>query len=159
MKGPIAKVDLNDLAERDSDEDVLEENEFPYMSGRLKEINWQAIVAAGKQWRDPTFPHGRYALFIDHKKPMRDMESKKAWMENVHWKRASEYFDKDKYYVFQGVDPNDIIMGGCNNCYMLAAMSSIAEAHYDETIDTQKGLRIKDNFLTQEVNAAGCYAV
>ena len=38
--GPKPLVDLTDLEERESDDDVLEENEFPYMTGRLKEINW-----------------------------------------------------------------------------------------------------------------------
>ena len=52
-------------------------------------------------------------------------------------------------------------MGSCNNCYMLAALSGIAEAHESEkdADEDQKGQRIKDNFLTQEVNDAGCYAI
>lgn len=54
--GPITKLDLNDLEERDSDLDILDENEFPYMSGRLKEIDWQAIIEKGEPWEDPTFP-------------------------------------------------------------------------------------------------------
>jgi len=30
------------------------------------------------------------------------------------------------------VDPTDAIMGSCNNCYLLAALAGIAEAHKDE---------------------------
>lgn len=74
--------------------------------------------------------------------------------------RASEYYKND-FKIFDGVDPSDIIMGSCNNCYMLAALAGIAEAHEDEVNldDDQKGQRIRDNFLTQEVNSAGCYAI
>jgi hypothetical protein len=54
---------LNNLEERDSDQEVLEENEFPYMSGRLKNIDWEAIIENGKPWKDPVFPHGKYCLF------------------------------------------------------------------------------------------------
>ena len=87
------------------------------------------------------------------------MESKKKCVEKIHWKRASEYYGKDNFDIFQGVDPSDIIMGNCNNCYALAALLGIAEAHHDEDIDDDKGARIKDNFLTVEPNEAGCYAI
>lgn len=30
--------------------------------------------------------------------------------------------------IFDGVDPSDVIMGSCNNCYAFAALSGIAEA-------------------------------
>ena len=79
---------------------------------------------------------------------MRDLVSKQFWVDKIHWKRASEYFGKGKFQVFHGVDPTDIIMGGCNNCYMLAALSGIAEAHFDEVLDHDKGERVSDNFLT-----------
>ena len=46
--------------------------------------------------------------------------------------RASEHYKDEEYHVFDGVDPNDIIMGCCNNCYMLAALAGISEAHKDE---------------------------
>ena len=39
-------------------------------------------------------------------------------------------------------------MGNCNNCYALAALGGIAEAHEDEIEEEDKGQRIKDNFLT-----------
>ena len=67
------------------------------------------------------------------------MEAKKKWVEKVHWKRASEYFGKGNYKIFEGVDPSDIIMGNCNNCYALAALLGLAEAHDDEQLDEMKG--------------------
>jgi hypothetical protein len=42
---------------------------------------------------------------------------------------------------------------------MFAALAGIAEATHDENEKTEKGERIKDNFLTQEVNSSGCYAL
>lgn len=134
------------------------------MSGRLKLIDYESIVAAQKPWTDPTFPHGKYALFIDHKKPtIRKggiQESKKLWTDRIHWKRASDYYGGfNKFKIFEGVDPSDIIMGACNNCYALAALTGMAEAHFDELRDDEKGARIKDNFMVTKVNKAGCYAV
>ena len=46
--------------------DILADSEFPYMHGRLKEEDWKEIVKAGIPWRDPLFPHGAHALFMDH---------------------------------------------------------------------------------------------
>lgn len=46
-QGPIAMFDCGDLEERTSDLDILEEQEFPYMSGRLKEQDYKSIIAAG----------------------------------------------------------------------------------------------------------------
>ena len=64
---PVVKsLNIDDIKERDSDIDLLNESEFPYMSGRLKEIDWKKIVKDGKPWKDPTWPHGRHCLFIDH---------------------------------------------------------------------------------------------
>jgi len=34
-------MNLLDLKERDSDDDLMDENEFPYMSGRMKEIDFK----------------------------------------------------------------------------------------------------------------------
>jgi len=84
---------------------------------------------------------------------------KKFWTEKIHWRRASEYFEGQRFNIFDGVDPSDIIMGACNNCYALAALGGLAEANADEFDKEEKGRRIRDNFLTQEVNDAGCYAV
>jgi len=39
------------------------------MSGRLKELNYKKIIKEGKPWKDPCFPHGKYALFINHINP------------------------------------------------------------------------------------------
>jgi hypothetical protein len=86
-------------------------------------------------------------------------DGKKKWVENFEWKRASEYFGPGKFKIFDGIDPSDCIMGSCNDCYMFAALAGIAEATFDETSDKEKGQRIKDNFLTQTTNSAGCYAI
>jgi hypothetical protein len=63
--------------------------------------------------------------------------------------------------IFDGVDPSDVIMGSCNNCYAFAALSGIAEAldTEDKLAEKDKGARIRSRFLTNKVNSAGCYAV
>ena len=93
--GPVAKKKINfdDLAERDSDIDILEKCEFPYAKGRLKEIDWKTIIKEGKPWKDPDWTHGRHCLFIDHRAPKRkNAENKLKWTRDFHWKRASEFY-------------------------------------------------------------------
>ena len=66
------------------------------------------------------------------------------------WKRASQMSNGEEYKVFQDtIDPNDILQGNLGNCYYLSALSAIAEFNQ----------RIKQIFVTTEVNKAGCYAV
>ena len=149
---------LSHLEERDSDEDHMIENEFPYMKGRLKAIDYEAIIEKGEPWKDPIFPHGKYCLFINHQSPQKPSPSKQKWVDKFHWKRASEYFE-DGFEVFDGIDPDDIIMGSCNDCYMFAALAGMAEGTSKEVTMEEKGARIKDNFLVTKVNSAGCYAI
>jgi calpain-15 len=72
----------------------------------------------------------------------------KSW-ETFVWKRASDYFKKKTYYVFNNISPTDIKQGYCGDCYYLSALSSLAE-NKD---------RVKWLFITTEVNSAGCYAI
>jgi hypothetical protein len=66
-------------------------------------------------------------------------------------------FKGKKFKLFDGLDPNDIIMGSCNNCYLLAALSGMAESTGDDEINFSS--RIFNKFLTQDKNKAGCYAI
>jgi hypothetical protein len=98
-------------------------------------------------------------LFQNRQSPAKDNESKKKWVDGFHWKRASEFYGDGNYKIFDGVDPSDIIMGSCNDCYLFAALAGIAESTNDENGEHEKGQRIMDNFLTQKVNSSGCYAI
>ena len=132
------------------------------MHGRLKEIDYESIVAKGEPFKDPYFPHGKHCLFMNHQGPDKASgESKKKWVEKFVWKRASQYFGPGKFKIFDGIDPSDVIMGSCNNCYAFAALAGQAESRVEELDfdEDMKGQRIRDNFLTQEVNDAGCYAL
>ena len=117
------------------------------MADRLIEVDWQGVIARGEPWVDEDFKYGPYCLWINHKGPVRPTASTDFWQNNLIWKRASEHFEGD-FKIFDGIDPSDIIMGGCNNCYALAALSGMAEAHKDEENEEDKGARIRDNFLT-----------
>ena len=124
----------------------MAQQEFPYMTGRLKNIDHEAIISKGKPWRDKTFDHPG-CLFKNRKSPMKPSKIKDKWLK-YEWKRASEYFGEGNYKLFDGVDPSDIMMGACNNCYAFAALSGLAEATADEIEEHEKGERICDNFLT-----------
>lgn len=132
------------------------------MKGRLEAPDWEEIIRIGEPWNDPKFPKGKYSLFLNHREPQDDhKESKAKWVNGFEWKRASEFFGADNFQVFEGIDPDDVIMGSCNNCYAFAAISGLAEADEEEMELDQKErcLRIRDNFLTKEINSAGCYAI
>jgi hypothetical protein len=64
--GPITRLDLGNLQERTDDLKILQENEFPYMSAKLKKVDWRAIVKEGKPWKDPDFKYGDYCLYSNH---------------------------------------------------------------------------------------------
>jgi hypothetical protein len=85
-------------------------------------------------------------------------KSKERWLE-FSWKRASEYYGEKNFVVFDGIDPGDIIMGSCNDCYAFAALGGLAESTGEEVEKGTQGKRIKDSFLTKEINDAGLYAI
>ena len=68
--------------------------------------------------------------------------------KSFKWKRASDIY-KPVYVFEDGVEPNDINQGQLGDCYFLAALSSLAE--FED--------RVKDLFVTKEINAAGIYMV
>jgi hypothetical protein len=80
------------------------------------------------------FPHGTHCLFINHREPRISQAEKKQKWTKFHWKRASTFFEDQnlEWTIFDGVDPSDVIMGGCNDCYAFAALSGIAEAVHGE---------------------------
>jgi len=76
-------------------------------------------------------------------------KEKSYFVNDVVWLRASQIF-RGVFKVFEDkIEPNDILQGGLGDCYLLAALASLAE----------KPERIKDLFLTQEPNKEGLYQV
>lgn len=69
--------------------------------------------------------------------------------ENFTWKRPSEVYGEANFKVFNQISADDIQQGHCGDCYFLSSLSSLAEEE----------ARVKQVFLTQEVNPQGCYAV
>lgn len=118
--------------------------EYPFYRTRLQPIDWQSIVAAGEDWKDPHFKTQVSAL-IDE--TMMRNNRITQW-QTLTWKRPSEVYGDGNFVLYAEPGPNDIKQGKCGDCYFLSTLSSLAE--YPE--------RIKKIFLTDEVNAAGCYA-
>ena len=48
------------------------------MSGRLKVIDYEEIIEKGEPWKDPDFPYGKCALFINNSKPRKGQEEIKS---------------------------------------------------------------------------------
>lgn len=108
-------------------------------------IDYEAIIAAGQEWEDPTFPTIASSL-MDEK--IEYAERINRWSSFV-WKRPKEVYGAGNFTLYKKIGPNDVIQGAAGDCYFLATLSSMAE-HPD---------RIKNIFITKEPNDAGCYAV
>ena len=119
--------------------------EFPFYSQRLKAVDYQAIIAKGDNWTDPTFPPEKSSI-LDA--TMMRQKRHEEW-ENFVWKRPEEVYGEDGFVVCNKIGPNDVKQGKCGDCYFLSSISSLAE----------KENRVERIFVTKEVNKAGCYAV
>ena len=73
---------------------------------------------SGGLWTDPQFGPGPAAL-CGH-----DFSRKPQWRSFV-WRRASDVFPGAT--LFKGISPNDIFQGHLGDCYLLAALSCLAE--------------------------------
>lgn len=142
--------------------------QFPYKKTRLMTLPWKEIIAKGERWSDPTFPHGPQTLFING----RNHQTHNDWDYSIdpkrkfYWRRASDHFKDHECEVtlFDGIDPTDIVQGKIANCYFLAALAGLAEdppSMKEENFvgPLNQGLRVRDNFLTKDANAAGCYSL
>lgn len=119
--------------------------EFPFYSKRLKDIDYKAIIEAKKPWRDPYFRADASSILDP---TMMRSDRLKNW-ETFTWKRPAEAFKGSAFTIYNEISPSDIKQGDCGDCYFLSSISSLAEFPQ----------RVKDIFITNEVNEAGCYAV
>jgi len=127
----ISGLDLN----RECDRPI---KEFPEYSTRLREIDYEAVIAEGVDWKDPNFKANVNALVDENM--MRN--SRITQWSTLTWKRPSEVYGEGNFVLYAEPGPNDIKQGKCGDCYYLSTLSSLAE---------YPG-RIKKIFLTHEVN-------
>jgi hypothetical protein len=79
---------------------------------------------------------------------------------------------KDYPVMFDEIEPEDVKMGLCENCYLCATLSGLAERDMNDDIDenektdditledaTDLSKNVFNIFLTRNINAAGCYAL
>jgi hypothetical protein len=73
--------------------------------------------------------------------------------------RAGDYFEGN-LTLFNNIEPDDIKQGNCDNCYILATLSGLAERDLEADTESKLlGKTVRDIFITKEVNKAGCYAM
>ena len=106
---------------------------------------WQSVVAKSEAWQDETFPAGPTSLLDSEVRKEARHESWKSFT----WKRPQEVYEDGSFVIFETPEPTAFSKGSCEDSVFLAAVSAIAE----------QPSRIKNLFLTQSVNKAGCYAV
>ncbi|GAB5356213.1 hypothetical protein AAMO2058_000271500 [Amorphochlora amoebiformis] len=70
--------------------------------------------------------------------------------KDAKWKRPKEFLKASPKLFSEGISPNDIKQGALGDCYLLSALSTLAERG--------DGL-IRSIFLNDEVNEKGCYGL
>ena len=101
------------------------------------------IKMSGEKYTDDQFPPNLNSL-------MGANQMRKAEWGDTVWFRPDDFYGAGSYEIFQGkIEPNDIRQGALGDCYFLSTISSMAE--WPE--------RIKQIFVTKQVNTCGCYCV
>ena len=103
-------------------------------------------IVAGVEFKDKYFPPDPSSLIscIKSKRPNDEV----LFISALEWRRPIELFESN-YALFGDIGPSQIRQGMLGDCYFLSAVSAMAE--FPD--------RIRNIFITQEINAAGCYAL
>lgn len=96
--------------------------------------SYKSIIEKGEPWTDPDFPHDNSVV--------EGIEGVNGWM------RASQYFE-GREKIYDSFSADDIEQGILGDCYLLAAVSALAEFPG----------RVQQLFLQTNRNNAGCYVV
>jgi len=115
-----------------------------------KKADYKSIIEKGELWTDPDFTRD-VSLMVkpEEMKPQPDgkPDDHEDW-KKYGWKRASEFF-AGQQKVYENLDIDDIEQGDLGDCYMLSAMSALAEFPG----------RVQKLLPVKEGNKAGCYPV
>lgn len=113
----------------------------------LKQDKEPAIIKncidTASEFHDPEFPHNELPL-ID---PTGNLNH--AGWERLTWQSARDIFKDQPFYVFNGINPQDIQQQAIADCYFLGALATLA---------TQPGL-VRRLFDIEEPNDYGVYAI
>ena len=118
--------------------------DFDFYSTRLAPIDYEAIIEAGEDWKDPNYPPEASSIVDQHM--VKDSRMRR-W-EQLEWRRPKDVYGEGRFKIYEDPGPNDIKQGKCGDCYYLSCLSSLAE--FPD--------RIKRIFITKDVNDAGIYA-
>ena len=134
FKKQLEKVRIESLINQVSSEKLLFQ--------RLKESCRQA----NKKYSDSDFPPEKTSLSKDWSSLEANTQEK--W-KNFVWLRPEEIFKNEYRIFFDEIEPNDIKQGQLGDCYMLSALSSLAERPH----------LVKKIFHEHEVNEYGIYGL
>ena len=97
------------------------------------------------------------------------MRARRAIWETYQWFRVGEYFGEEPFCLFDTIEPEDVKQGNLDNCELMATLSGLAERDMMEEASAptagtkgkpgKRGKTVRELFLVQEVNDAGCYAL
>ena len=78
--------------------------EFPFYSTRLQEINYQAIIAEGREWTDNTFRPITSSI-IDE---TMSRDSRIQSWSTLAWKRPKDVYGEGNFCIYKKIGPEDI---------------------------------------------------
>ena len=67
--------------------------EFDFYSTRLQPIDYQAVIDAGEDWKDPNFPPESHSIVDEHMMKDRRM---RQW-EQLEWRRPKDVYGEGNF--------------------------------------------------------------
>lgn len=117
---------------------------------KTQNVEYDTISAGDTPWSDPNFPTSDALYWADHES---ETEFVQYLPDNITWSRVSA-----RQYGIQSlwgpggeaaINPTDLNQGGVGNCWIISAISAIAEVPG----------RVTNLMLNDEISEAGIYGV
>ena len=117
---------------------------------KTQTVEYDTISAGDTPWSDPNFPTSDALYWADHES---ETEFVQYLPDNITWSRVSA-----RQYGIQSlwgpggeaaINPTDLNQGGVGNCWIISAISAIAEVPG----------RVTNLMLNDEISEAGIYGV
>ena len=109
-------------------------------------VDWQTLKDSDTPWNDPDYPKGD-ALYWKDLGEQNDNGFGDT-VSGVEWTRVPD-INNATLYGTDDLNPNDMIQGQLGNCWIISAVSAVAE---------HKG-RIKNLILNDSISQSGIYGV
>ncbi|EGR30491.1 hypothetical protein IMG5_130830 [Ichthyophthirius multifiliis] len=100
-----------------------------------------ALNLEDKIWTDKSFPARRESLCKEFNKLSNNVQN--SWRQ-ITWKRPSEFLNSENIKLFDVIEPDDIKQGLLGDCYLLCALSALAEQQ--ELVERLFHVKVKSDY-------------